>query len=57
MKQLCIRVITTAGLNIPQIILQQLQPKNGNVKDTSYGSTLLLAKMYVQTLPALSTTN
>jgi hypothetical protein len=29
--------------------LQQLQPQNGNDNETSSGSTLLLAKMYVQT--------
>ena len=31
------------GLNIPQIILQQLQPTNGNDKETSSGSIILLA--------------
>jgi hypothetical protein len=50
MKKLCTRVITTASSNIPLIILHQLQPRNGNHKETSSGSTLLLAKMFVQTL-------
>jgi hypothetical protein len=50
MKKLRTRVITTASSNIPLIILHQLQPRNGNVKETSSGSTLLIAKMFVQTL-------
>jgi hypothetical protein len=50
MKKLCTRVITKVSSNIPLIILHQLQPRNGNVKETSSGSTLILAKMFVQTL-------